>query len=105
MKELILKKRAEGNPIRKIAIAYDIDESTLGDWLYFWKHGIRRQSHIAKVERDKDKKLKMKERKLSPELKAMIRRNTEENDKKVKYISKKDNTIKTRKEYFEKKEE
>ena len=85
-------------------MTFDINESTLADWLFYWKHGIKRKLKSQKVENDSYKRKKIVEKTFSPELKAMMRRNTGANDKKVKYINKNDNTIMTREEYFKKKD-
>ena len=85
-------------------MAFDINESTLADWLFYWEHGIKRKLKSQKIENDSYKRKKIVKKTFSPELKDMMRRNTEKNDKKVKYINKNDNTIMTRGEYFKEEE-
>jgi len=92
---LLIKRREEGISIRKIAIEYDINEGTLGDWLFYWKNGFKR----GRVKKEKKKQepegpKRNRTKKFSPELQAMIDRNTEENNKRIKYMNTNENTIK-----------
>ena len=81
-----------------MAKAYNINEVTLGDWIHFWNHGIKRQVAFQKKRNEESKKPIMRRKKFSPELQAMIDRNTLINNKNVKIISQNKNTIKTREE-------
>ena len=93
MKELLIKRREEGISIRKISIEYDINEGTLGYWLFFWKNGYKRISTPREKEEIPKETLKNR-KKMSQELQERIKRNTEENNKRIKYISQNENTIK-----------
>lgn len=91
----MIKKRKEGISIRKIAMAFDIDESTLGDWLFYWESGFkRRPAKREKKQKEPERSRRNRREPFSPELQAIIKRNTEANDKKIKYISRNENTIK-----------
>ena len=92
MKELLIKRREEGLSIRKIAIEYDVNEGTLGDWLFYWKNGFKRRPEEYKKKNPKEPgKYK---RRFSQELQERIKRNTEENNKRIKYMNRNENTMK-----------
>ena len=91
IKKRILKRRAKGIAIRAIAKEYNINEATLGDWLYFWKHGHKRQSEITrKSYRKKYEKPAKFKRTWSPEALEARRIATEKNKGKIQYIKKDD---------------
>ena len=91
LKKRILKRRAKGIAIRAIATEYNINEATLGDWLYFWKHGHKRQSEITrKTYRKKYEKPAKYKRVWSPEAIARRKMITEMNGDKIKYIKRND---------------
>lgn len=77
--------------IRKIATKHNINEATLGDWLYFWKHGHKRRSEITRKSYRKKHERPVKfKRKWSPEAIAKRKMITEMNGNKIKYIKKDD---------------
>lgn len=77
----------KGIAIREIAKEYNINEATLGDWLYFWKHGVKRRSEITrKSYKNKNKKPAKYKRVWSPEALERRRICTEVNNKKIKFV-------------------
>lgn len=91
LREEILKERTEKISIRKIATKHNINEGTLGDWLYFWKHGVKRYSEITrKSYRKKNERPAKYKRVWSPEAIARRKMITEMNVGKIKYIKKGD---------------
>lgn len=84
---MILKERAEKISIRKIATKHDINEGTLGDWLYFWRHGKKRASMVPRKEyRKKNERPAKYKRTWSIEALARRKICTEINDKKIKFM-------------------
>ena len=94
MKELLIKRREEGMSIRKVAIEFDIDESTLGDWLFYWKSGFKRRPAKREEKHKESGEPRRNREPFSQELQAKIKRNTEENNKRIKYMNQNENTIK-----------
>ena len=91
LKEIILKERAEKISIRKIATEHNINEGTLGDWLYFWRHGVKRYSEITrKSYRKKNERPAKYKRVWSPEAIARRKMITEMNEGKIEHIKKED---------------
>lgn len=62
----------------------------MGDWLYFWKHGVKRRSEITRKSYNHHKKPAKYKRKWSPEALERRRICTEVNNKKIKFIIIKD---------------
>ena len=82
-KDVILKEHAKGKSIHELARMYGINDCTLGDWVYFWKNGIRRRRMYKKGIRPGER-VKTK-RKFSQELRNQMRINTIFNDKLIRY--------------------
>ena len=88
---MILKERAEKISIRKIATKHDINEGTLGDWLYFWRHGKKRASMVPRKEyRKKNERPAKYKRTWSPEAIERRKMITEMNGDKIKHIKRED---------------
>ena len=88
---MILKERVEKLSIREIATKHNINEGTLGDWLYFWRHGKKRMAAVYRnIYKKKNEKPAKYKREWSPEALERRRICTEVNDKKIKFIIVKD---------------
>ena len=82
-KDDILKEREEGRSITNLSKKYGINLATIGDWIYFWQNGIKRQKNIARTKKRMKEKAK---RVFSPELLAKMKINTEINKRLIKHI-------------------
>lgn len=88
LKETILKERAEKLSIRKIATKHDINEATLGDWLYFWRHRKKRMVEVYRsTYKKKNEKPARYKREWSAEALERRRECTETNNRKIKFLT------------------
>jgi len=85
-KDDILKDKAEGKSNNKLARKYGINAFTLCDYIYLWKHGVKRRRAYQIGIRPERGVRKFKKREFSKQLKTMMKINSEYNKRLIKHV-------------------
>ena len=85
-KDDILKDKAEGASNNELARKYGINAFTLCDYIYLWKHGVKRRRVYQMGIRPERGVRKFKKKEFSQQLKSQMKINSEINKRLIKRV-------------------
>ena len=85
-KDDILKDKAEGISNNELAKKYGINAFTLCDYIYLWKHGVKRRRAYQMGIRPERGVRKFKKKEFSKQLKTQMKINSEINKRLIKRV-------------------